>query len=270
MTKGRLAEWSNAPHLKCGMPQGIGGSNPPPSAMKKFSIIIPAWNEENSIGKTIAGARALDYPRADFEIIAVDNNSSDKTSEAARAAGADKVILETEQGTNMARNAGLRASEGDVVAFLDSDCVPPPNWLRQIEKHFENPEVVAVSGPYDHGFTGILKLLERFYMGYVFALAPKIVTVLFRKKDAVMMGGNFAVRRSAIKKIGEFPRLAFYGDDTAIAVMLARNAGEVVFDPDFVVKSSPRRFKRQGLLRMLVRYAYHHFKVYFRLNTVIK
>lgn len=229
----------------------------------KFSIIIPAWNEEEFVASAIHGAKAQQYPRADFEIVVVDNNSTDQTIAIAKAAGADKVVKEKEQGTNMARNRGVRESSGDILAYIDADCVPPVDWLSRIEEVFKDPSVVALSGPYEMGFTGMLRVADRFYTGFVFKAMPDVVTFIFRKKDAVMIGGNFAVRRSAITKIGEFPRLRFYGDDTAIAISLARNAGRVIFDPTFMVKSSPRRLKSQGLLRTVVRYAYHHFKVYF-------
>ena len=87
---------------------------------KKFSIIIPAWNEAEYVGAAVGACQAQDLPRGEYEIIVVDNNSKDGTSEAARKAGADKVLLETEQGTNSARNCGAKAAEGEILAFLDA------------------------------------------------------------------------------------------------------------------------------------------------------
>lgn len=232
--------------------------------MKKFSVIIPAWNEADYIGAAIGALKAQDYPREDFEIIVVDNNSSDETSEAARRAGADKVVKESEQGTNMARNRGVREARGKILAFLDADCIPPPEWLRHLEENLLKPGVVATSGPYDLGFTGIRKYLDFFYTRFLFRAVPQILEFIFRKKAAVIIGGNFALERSAMETIGEFPRYRFFGDDTAIAIAIERKAGKVWYDVKLNIKSSPRRLERHGLVTTAFRYAFHFFRVYFK------
>ena len=231
--------------------------------MKKISVIIPAWNEEKFVPKTISALLAQDYPREDFEIIVSDNNSNDKTSEVAKNAGADKVVFEKEKGTNVTRNRGAHEASAEILAFLDADCIPPPDWLRKIEKIFENPKIAAVSGPYDYEFRGIKKLADKFYIGLIFKTAPKIITFIFRKKDAIIIGGNFAVRKSTFETMGEFPRFRFYGDDTAIAIIIVRKIGEVLFDPNLIVKSSSRRLEKQGFFKIGFNYIFHHFKVYF-------
>lgn len=234
--------------------------------MKKISVIIPAWNEEEYIGAAIGALRAQDYPRNEFEIIVVDNNSKDDTSEAARKAGADKVVTEHEQGTNMARNRGIREAEGEILAFLDADCFPAPDWLSHLEKNLSNPKIKGTSGPYDFGFTGVKKELDIFYTRFIFRLIPQILEFIFRKKAAVMLGGNFAIKREVIEKIGEFPRYRFFGDDTAIATTIERKVGKVWYDKTLLVKSSPRRLDRHGFFTTAVRYAFHFFKVYFTLR----
>lgn len=231
--------------------------------MKKFSIIIPAWNEEEYVGAAIGASRAQDYPRDRFEIIVVDNNSADKTSMAARKAGADKVVLEPEQGTNMARNRGVEEAEGEILAFLDADCIPPPEWLRHLEENLSKRGVAATSGPYDLGFAGIRKYMDLLYTHFLFWVIPMALETVFRKKAGVIIGGNFAMKRSTMDVIGEFPRYRFFGDDTAIATLIARKVGRVWYDTSLTVKSSPRRLERHGLLTTAFRYAFHFFKVYF-------
>lgn len=229
----------------------------------RFSIIIPAWNEAEYVGAAIGAARAQDYPREEFEIIVVDNNSADGTSEVAKRAGADKVLLEKEQGTNSARNCGARASSGEILAFLDSDCLPPPDWLHHVERNLATKKIVATSGPYDLGYVGIKKYLDIFYTHSLFRAIPQALEFVFRKKAAVIIGGNFAIERGVLDKIGEFPRYRFFGDDTAIAIMIERNVGKVWYDTSLMVKSSPRRLTRHGMLLTAMRYAFHFFKVYF-------
>ncbi|MEK7513111.1 MAG: glycosyltransferase [Patescibacteria group bacterium] len=231
--------------------------------MKRFSIVIPALNEASVIGETIAAARAQNIPRNSYEVIVVDNGSTDGTANAARAADADRVIIEPQRGTNVARNRGYRESTGEILAFLDADCLPPPGWLRTIERELSHPGVAGVSGPYDFGFTGIRKAADYLWTHVMFAFLAPAMTFLFRKPSGVILGGNFGVRRSTIDAIGGIPPLTFWGDDTATAILIARRVGKVVFTPRLIIKSSPRRFKSHGLISTTLRYAYHHFRVYF-------
>lgn len=229
----------------------------------KFSIVIPAHNEEKEIGAAVKSLAKLSYPRDEFEIIVVDNDSTDGTYEAAKKAGADRVILETKKGTNFAREAGRREAEGRIVAFLDADSRAPLYWLRQIEADLKRQGVVAVSGPYDYGFRGLKRSLDSFYSRFIIPLAPKILHLFFRKKAGVMIGGNFAGYNWAFEKIGGLPPLAFWGDDVAIAMMVARRAGKVLFDPDLKVMSSPRRFEKEGFLKIVSRYIREYVRIYF-------
>lgn len=229
----------------------------------RFSIVIPAYNEEEVITKTLLSLRRLGTPRRDYEIIVVDNNSKDRTGEIARASGADKVIFESEPGTNFAREAGRKAAEGEIIAFLDADSTPPIDWLARIESDLFLPGIAAVSGPYDYGFKGLLRFVGDFYERFILVAVPKLLRVLFWKKAGVLIGGNFAGWRETFEKIGGLPPLKFYGDDAAIAMLVARKIGKVLFDPDLKVKSSPRRFETQGLLKTNLKYISTYLKVYF-------
>lgn len=232
--------------------------------MKKISVIIPAWNEEKHIASAIRALKLQNYPRKDFEIIVVDNNSTDHTIKKAHDAGADKVVKEHEQGTNMARNKGVEVAEGNILCFIDADCVPPHNWLSHIENNLKNPRYAATGGGYDYGFKGLLRKANLFYTGILFKNVPRIIQFIFRKKDGVIIAGNFAIKKKTFIDIGKFPPIPFFGDDTAIAIEIVRKSGEIFFDPSLIVQTSPRRLKNQGLLKMAIIYAYHHFKIYFK------
>lgn len=229
----------------------------------KYSVIIPAYNEAENIGDAIRALRLQNVDRGQFEIIVVDNNSDDDTYEIAKKAGADVVIKEEKKGTNMARQAGYKASRGEIVAFLDADSQPPPNWLERIGKDLSREGVRAVSGPQDYGFKGAKKLLDRFYTRYVLPNAPGVLRFIFGRKAGIIVGGNFATGRDVIEKIGGIPPIAFWGDDVAIAMLISRKVGRVLFDPDLTVKSSPRRFESHGLFRVVSRYIRTYLKLFF-------
>lgn len=229
----------------------------------KFSIVIPAYNEEEVIAKTLNSLRRLGTPRKDYEVIVVDNNSKDRTTEIAKEKGADKVIFEGEPGTNFAREAGRKQAKGEIIVFLDADTTPPMDWLSRIEEDLARPGVVAVSGPFDYGFHGIMRIVDKIYAKYFLTSVPKILRFLFWRKGGVIIGGNFAAWNWALEKIGGLPPLKFYGDDVAIAMLLSRRVGKVSFDPELTVKSSPRRFEREGLLATNFKYIRSYLQIYF-------
>lgn len=229
----------------------------------KFSIIIPALNEAKIIERTVKRLLQQTVKRSDYEIVVVDNRSTDGTAQLARAAGADIVISEKLQGTNFARQRGVEVSHGEIVAFLDADCVPAATWLERIEYNLRKHNVAGVSGPYDYGFTGLNRIVSTLITDWFMPYMADILYLLFGRKAGVMIGGNFAAWRSAINKIGGLPPLSFWGDDAATAMLLSRHVGKVVFDPELTVKSSPRRFDKEGLFRLQAKYTRAYFKIYF-------
>ncbi|MCL5267860.1 MAG: glycosyltransferase family 2 protein [Bacteroidetes bacterium] len=233
----------------------------------KFSIVVPAYNAEESIGYTVRSVveQSKTISRSSFEVIVVDNNSTDKTREVALEAGADVVAKEKLQGTNIARNRGYLESRGEIIVFLDADSEAPEDWLIRIGEAFEDPTTQAISGPYDYGFTRTKAIAEAIYTRIVFPSLPKLLRLLFRKKAAIIIGGNFAVRRSTIEKIGGLPPLTFWGDDAAIAMAVVRRVGKVRFISTLRVKSSHKRFDRDGFLILAGKYARAYFRVYFGL-----
>lgn len=102
--------------------------------MQKISIVIPAYNEEAGIGKTIN-----QIPKSEkiLEIIVVDNNSTDKTAEVARGLGT-KVIKETRQGYGYALREGFKNANGDIIITLDADVQYPGEKILELVEYFEN------------------------------------------------------------------------------------------------------------------------------------
>jgi len=230
----------------------------------KFSVVIPAYDEAEFVGDSIRSLQNQTVGRNKFEIIVVDNNSKDDTLKQALKAGADKVILEKRQGSNFARERGFKESSGEIVAFLDADSLPFPNWLERIESGLNRKNVAAVSGPFDYGYTGFKKVLDTIYSKKLLPAAPKLLHFLFSKKAGVLIGGNFALKRTVFDKIGGFPPLTFWGDDAAIAMLISRKAGQVFYDTNLIVESSPRRFEHQGIFRTIPKYMLEYLKAYFK------
>lgn len=98
--------------------------------MVKVSVIIPAFNEEKYLLDTILAIKANDFPVSDYEIIVVNNGSTDRTADIARDAGA-MIINSDRKFVGAARNLGARQAKGEILAFLDADCIPAEDWLRE-------------------------------------------------------------------------------------------------------------------------------------------
>ncbi len=122
------------------------------------SVIIPACNAENTISQAIKAVKAQDYPSDSFEVIVVDDGSSDATALIAEAEGV-KVIKQSNQGAAAARNRGAKVAKGKLILFTDADCEPVPNWIATMVTRFEDAKVAAVKGAY---LTRQTKLTPRF------------------------------------------------------------------------------------------------------------
>jgi glycosyltransferase involved in cell wall biosynthesis len=100
----------------------------------RFSVIIPVRNDEENIAKCLGALQQLNFPSAQFEVIVVDNGSTDKTVEVAKSfkAGYSSFQLLSRPNVNISavRNAGAAVARGRCLAFLDSDCEPRPEWLE--------------------------------------------------------------------------------------------------------------------------------------------
>jgi glycosyltransferase involved in cell wall biosynthesis len=108
-----------------------------PSTVKmRFSIIIPANNEEQMIGLCLEHLSRMDFPSDSFEVIVADNGSKDRTVEIARS-WSDRLTLSVVEKPGVpisaVRNAGAVTAQGQLLAFLDADCLAPTHWLKTAE-----------------------------------------------------------------------------------------------------------------------------------------
>ncbi|MFH0730954.1 MAG: mycofactocin biosynthesis glycosyltransferase MftF [Pseudomonadota bacterium] len=113
------------------------------------SVIIPVYNRSAEIAECLASLQALDYPQHCLEIIVVDDASRDDTAAVVRRFGVHLIIQSFNQGQSAARNVGAAAARGDILAFIDSDCIAGPRWLKELVPYFQNSEMALVGGGVD-------------------------------------------------------------------------------------------------------------------------
>lgn len=121
--------------------------NPLPKRLPKVSVIVPAYNEEKTIEKTINSILKLNYPKDKLQIICVNDGSTDKTYKIAKKYENKGVLVLTKEngGKASALNLGLEYCTGEFVASLDADSFVMKNTLRKMIGYFEDPNVMAVT-----------------------------------------------------------------------------------------------------------------------------
>ncbi len=217
------------------------------------SVVVCSHNGAATIEDTLRGLEKLEYP--DVEVIVVDDGSSDATAAIAETFDV-RLVRTPNRGLSSARNTGLEAATGDVVAYLDDDAYPDPHWLHYLAQRFleadsspgsdvqsnsnSQPNLVGVGGP---------NLLppEDGLVAECVANAPGGPThVLFTDREAEHLPGcNMAFRRAALQSIGGFDaRFRTAGDDVDLCWRLLEAGGTLGFHPAAVVWHHRRRSVR--------------------------
>ena len=210
-----------------------------------ISVIVCAHDEERFIAACLHSLLA--QSRLPDEIIVINNASRDRTGEVAGAIPHVRVVDEPRKGLVIARERARHEARGDLLVYVDADCRAPILWLARIAAHFERkPHLVALSGNYrfyDWDWWG--RTLIR---AYDFTLGPAthVLVKYILAAGVVFYGGNFAVRREVLERIGGFDTsIEFHGEDTNIGRRL-NASGSVELAYDCYLYTSARRYHAMG------------------------
>ncbi|OGD85658.1 hypothetical protein A2Z23_00090 [Candidatus Curtissbacteria bacterium RBG_16_39_7] len=214
----------------------------------KISVVIPAYNEERYLADCLESLKIQDF-KGRFEIIVVDNGSTDKTSQIAKYFGV-KVIFTPRSNPACARQDGFKVAKGEIIATLDADNQAEPGWLSTISEEFaKDPKLVSIFG-FIKPLEG--KILDRILLFLAnFASIPHFY--VFGKP--ILIGTNQAIRREVFEKIGGFellrlPRLHCDIFDQPDLMRNLRNSGKIKFVPKMLIGYSMRRFHEMGYFSM--------------------
>ncbi len=229
-----------------------------PNVNPKVSVIIPVFNEEKYIQKTLNAIIAQDYKN--YELIIVNNASTDATDSIIKyfiqsVPTSISIIYQTEyrQGTNYARECGRRLATGDIIAMLDADCIPDYFWVSNGAKKLQTNNTVAATGAYYYYDASIvLRLFSLISQLVIFKFVNRVIQI--NKKGAILIGGNAFINANLLQQIGGFnTNLTFYGDDIDIAIKLS-NYGNVSYATILTIKTSSRRYKACGFWKVNKKY----------------
>lgn len=196
----------------------------------KISVIIPAYNAQHTIAKTLEALQKQDYPDP-FEVIVVDDGSVDDTARVVRGFSAVRYVYQVNAGPAAARNHGARIAKGVYLAFTDSDCVPRPDWISMLMRGFTQHEVAVVMGGYGIANPDI-PLASCVHREIVFRHAR-----LMPDFPKVFGSYNFCVKKEIFGGVGGFDvsyRNAS-GEDNDLSYKIGRAAGRIYFKRDALV-----------------------------------
>jgi len=229
-----------------------------------ISVIIPAYNEENYIGKCLDSLQKQTLNRNLYEIIVIDNASTDKTSAIVKKYPV-KLIFEKRKSVVIARQKGVDNSRGNIIVSADADTIYPPHWLKRIYVSFsQHPQLVGLVGwiYYSHTpawFNFTLSLIQRanLWLGKTTGKFP------------IVYAANFCFKKSALKKIGGYPaHLPELGDQQYVLFKL-RPFGPIMINPAVYCHTSPRKLTGNYLRNFLIYNGWHRL-VGFLINSLLK
>jgi GT2 family glycosyltransferase len=214
------------------------------------SVVVPVYNGEKTIAECLDSLLALRYPRDRLELLVVDNGSRDGTAAVLQRYGSRIVRLdESTRGPAAARNAGLRAAGGEVVAFTDADCRVDPDWLAAIVAPLADPRV-GIAG-------GTIRALppanevERF--GEVIHDHRQAIEV-FEPPYAITM--NWASRRAVLEELGGFDERFRRGEDVDLSYRMIQAGYTLAFAPAAVIYHHNEE-RLAGLFREGFQHGFH-------------
>jgi len=212
----------------------------------RISVVVCTYNNEATLRECYDGLRALQYP--DYEVIVVNDGSTDATDEITTEYGF-RLISTENRGLANARNAGLHAATGEIVAYIDADAKPDPYWLSHLAVAFQKSSHVAIGGPN-------IPPADAGPIAECVANAPggPIHVLLSDNVAEHIPGCNMAFRRWSLEAISGFdPQFRIAGDDVDICWRLQQEGWTVGFSPGAVVWHR-RRDRVKGYLKQQFEY----------------
>ncbi len=204
------------------MPNLINNS---PSALPYITVVVPVYNEEYTLKTTLESLQSQDY-QGRFDILVVDNASTDTSAEIARSMGV-MVVSELRKGYVHAVRAGFGAAPGDIIACTDADTFNSKTWLSQIAHNLTVRGAVACSGSFL--FNDGSKLIK--FIGWAFG-----------RLNWHLAGANMAVWKWAYQKVGGFNHDINLGADVEIGFRI-KKLGKIIIDRKLISYTSSRRFQ---------------------------
>ncbi|HEV2405394.1 MAG TPA: glycosyltransferase [Ktedonobacterales bacterium] len=230
-------------------------STPSAVATLFVSVVVPVYNRPRHIQSCLRSLFAQTYPHSAYEIVVVDDGSTDDTAEVAREAGREwdgalSVVSQANGGPASARNAGIAAARGEVVAFIDSDCEADADWLEIVVGALRRACADGAGGP-------IQNVMPPGWIPNYLESANFFRHRARKGKVDYLLTANVAFRRSALLSVGGFTeREGAWGEDADLSFRLIATGHTLLLAPGGRVKHYGAPLSLMGLAKELYRYGY--------------
>jgi glycosyltransferase involved in cell wall biosynthesis len=212
-----------------------------PEYSRSISVVICTYNREKFIGKALECLSMQDLPKDKFEILIVDNRSTDRTAAICRefiAAHPDlsvRYVFEDKKGLSFARNRGLQESIAPIITYIDDDAEAVPGFLKAIFLFFEaNPSAIGIGGRVIPKFSESEEpaWMSPYLAGFVGKVDYGNETLIYRHPMKYPAGCNMTYKASDLEEVGGFNnQLTFRSDDKHIYYLLSRISPEIYYVP---------------------------------------
>jgi cellulose synthase/poly-beta-1,6-N-acetylglucosamine synthase-like glycosyltransferase len=213
------------------------------------SVIVPVRDGESTLAACLDSILATDYPSDRREILVVDNGSSDGTAALIRSRPV-RYLHEPRRGVSNARNYGIAESRGEILAFVDADCVVETQWLTELARPFEDPEVGAVAGDLQH--VAPTTPAER----QAARLLGNWQRFAFTSNPAYPITANAAYRRDVLDRIGGFDPHMTRAQDVELGLRFQERSGLLLAYAERATARHRNRTTQLGFLRQQLGWAY--------------
>ncbi|HSX30121.1 MAG TPA: glycosyltransferase family 2 protein [Candidatus Saccharimonadales bacterium] len=200
------------------------------------SVVIPAYNEEQHIAACLE-AIACQTVRP-FEVIVVDNNSTDSTVAIAHRYPFVTIVHEPRQGVMYARDAGFNAARGQVIGRIDGDSIVASDWIETIQTLFRDSSLDAASGAVHYRDVGLSQAFDTVDL----KVRQYLSTRMQQSGEFFLYGVNMAIRRSAWRAVRQqVCHERRFHEDQDLAIHMSQRNQRIVFTPALKASISPRQ-----------------------------
>ena len=213
--------------------------------MQKVSILIIAKNEEKNVVRLFESLKKLTYPKKDYEVVLVDDKSTDSTPKIAKKYGARVVLNKDWKGRAHVRNIALKSAKYDIVAWVDADTeIVDPDWLQQMLEHLKG-KVVGVAGT--HAYPANSSLLQK----AVWHIPGMHIEVSRPQKAERAPTTSSMFLKKPLIEVGGYDEKLTTGEDLEICWRLAKRGWEFVQVPNARIihhyRPSVKKFFKQQI-----------------------
>jgi mycofactocin system glycosyltransferase len=203
------------------------------------TIIVPVYNRAQGIGDCLEALLALDYPEDKREIIVVDDGSQDGTPDQVRNYPVKLVALARNRGQSAARNIGAAAAQGEILAFIDSDCIADPQWLWELVPYFQDERIALVGGYVDAYYRRTW--LDRFEeVQSPLNMGREMILGVGAASDFYVPTCNVLIRTEVYRRLGGLDENLRLGEDVDLCWRLKAQGHHLLYVPKGKVRHQHR------------------------------